>query len=186
MLLGLVLIVAALMMYFQFISPAYDASQKVKSEQLGHSILLREEQAAIKKVQDLISVYQTQGEVQEALSLALPADEDVAGALAQVYGIAKNTGLQFQSASISLRGTQAGSSGAARFSLQKPIGAISIVLQLSGSYEGFKEFLGLLENNLRIFDVGNITVSPGSAGGGRPPGLYGFNLSVTTYYQVNQ
>ena len=191
MLLSLVLIMAALMMYFQFIGPAYDDSQKVKSEQLGHSVLLRGEQAAIKKVQDLISAYQTQSEVQGALSLALPTEEDVAGALAQVHGIAKNTGLQLQSASVSGQGQQvdplrATATGMQRFSLQRPIGATSIVLQLSGPYEGFKEFLGLLENSLRIFDVDNIIVNPGSDSGGRPSGLYSFNLSVRTYYQANQ
>ena len=157
MILGLVLIVAALMVYFQFIKPAYDESQEVKSQQLGHSLFLREEQAAVKKVQELISAYQAQSETQNALFLALPAEEDAAGALAQIYGIARIAGLEFQSASVSSQGSQAGSSDlgqteAQGFSLQKPVGTITLSSQLSGSYEGFKDFLGLLENNLRIFE----------------------------------
>lgn len=188
---GLVLIVAALMIYFQFIRPAYDESQEVKSRQLGQSLLLREQQAAIRKVQELISVYQTQGEVQRALSFSLPIEEDVAGALAQIYGIAKNVGLEFQSASVSSQGLQASASefglGTAQsFSLQKPVGAISFALQMAGSYEEFKEFLGFLESNLRIFDVENVTISPGLAGAGQPAGRYGFSMIATTYYQVDQ
>ena len=149
MILGLVLIVAALMTYFQFIKPAYDESQKVKSQQLGHSLFLRNEQAAIKKVQDLISDYQTRSGEQEEISFALPTEADAAGALAQVYGIARNTGLQFQSASVSAQGAQTGSSElgqaeAQRFSIQKPIGTLALAIQLSGSYEGLKEFLKLL------------------------------------------
>lgn len=198
MLLGLVLIVSSLMTYFQFIRPAYDESQIIKSQQLGHSLFLQNEQEAIKKVQDLISAYQTQSRIQDAVSLSLPTEEDIGGALAQIYGIAKNSGLTFQSASISLLGIQAaggdiatqgsgqGAAVAPQFSLQQPVGSVVFSVRLTGSYEGLKDFLGLLETNIRIFDVGVLSIGSAATSGGVPTGIFNYDLSITTYYQVKK
>lgn len=194
MVLGLVLIVASLMVYFQFISSAYDEIQLIKSQKIGRGLLLQNEQLAIEKVQNLISEYQSQGQIQEKISLSLPATEDVGGGLAQIYGIAKNSGLALQSASISLLGIRSQNSGAAaelgsgeksasQFSLQKPIGSVVFNVRLTGSYDGLKDFLKLLETNIRIFDVGIISISPVGVSTGVPSGTFNYDVSITTYYQ---
>ncbi len=194
MILGLVLIVASLMIYFQLISPAYDETQTIKSQKISHGLLLSNEQSAIKKVQDLISAYQSQGQIQNAVSLSLPATEDIGGGLAQIYGIAKNSGLALQSVSISLLGIRSASGGAgagqgaaakstSQFSLQRPIGSVVFSVRLTGSYEGLKDFLHLLETNIRIFDVENLSINPAGASTGVPTGIFNYDLSVATYYQ---
>ena len=195
MVLGLVLLVASLMTYFQFITPAYDETQQIKSKQLGRSFFLKEEQSTIEKVQGLISSYQTQGQIQNAVSLSLPTNPDIGGALAQIYGISKNSGLVFQSASISSLSIQSVDSGAPlrdgtgesvavapSFSLQKPIGSVSFNVRLNGSYEGLKDFLDLLQTNIRIFDVKTLSISPAGASGASI-GIFNYDLSVVAYYQ---
>ena len=101
MILGLVLVVAALMIYFNFIKPAYEENQLIKSQQLGNSLFLQQEQEAIKRVQDLISIYQEQSMVQDAISAAIPEKEDANGALAQIYGAARNSSVSLESISVS-------------------------------------------------------------------------------------
>lgn len=183
MVLGLVLIVASFMLYLQFIRPAYFDSQDIKSQQLGKSLFLREEQDAISRVQNLISSYGVQNRVREAISMALPAEEDVGGAIAQLYGLSKNSGLSFHSASISVAGLKAATEDG-QPTLQKPVGPINFVLRLSGTYDELKKFLEFLETNIRIFDVQNLSLgSLGTAAGGTGPQEFNYDLLLLTYYQ---
>ena len=56
------------------------------------------------------------------------------------------------------------------------IGKINLQLSISAvDYKGFKNLLRLLENNLRLFDVSNVSFS---AGGNTT------NLTLTTYYYI--
>jgi LPS O-antigen subunit length determinant protein (WzzB/FepE family) len=56
------------------------------------------------------------------------------------------------------------------------IGKINLQLAISAvDYKGFKNLLRLLENNLRLFDVSNVSFS---AGGNTT------NLTLTTYYYI--
>ena len=184
MIVGLAFIVGAMMLYFNFIRPAYGDSQEIKSRQLGQRLFLTEQQDTIRKVQALISEYQTQLLAQEAVSLALPTKEDVGGGLAQLYGIARNSGLNMQSVSISVAGIGgAQTTGAApSFALQKPLGTIVFRARLVGGYEDLKRFLGFLETNIRIFDLDTLSLRPLGVGDGAA-GSFTYEISVATYYQ---
>ncbi|MEK9180563.1 MAG: hypothetical protein AAB897_04085 [Patescibacteria group bacterium] len=189
MIVGLALIVGAMMLYFQFIKPVYDDSQQVKSQQVSQRLFLLNEQDTIKRVQDLISSYQTQGELQQAISLALPAKEDVSGGLAQLYGLARASGVNFESASISVGALRGAAEAAAQeepqfapsFALQKPLGTVTYRVKITGPYVNLKSFLELLETNIRIFDLESLSLTPvGPAGAGT---LFSYEMAVTTYYQ---
>lgn len=185
---GLTLLVSAMVVYFEFITPVYSEVQNIKSKQIGSGRFLLSEQETIEKVRDLISSYEGQIKVQEFVSMALPSgDEDVPGALAQVYGLSKNSGLAMQSIGISAANPLGSPDGktAVAFSLQKPVGKISFNLRVNGSYEDLKGFLSLLETNIRIFDLVSVGVQPLAGEGGAPRDFYGYDINVVAYYQSN-
>lgn len=183
MVVGLALIAASFVVYFEFTRPAYFEIQSVKGEQLSNSLLLAEEQSAIKKVSDLISDYRGQAETQKAVSLALPPTNDPSGALAELYGMVKNSGLNLQSVAISQSPSSVGAGAGAVFNLQKPIGTIIFNIRASGTYRAFKELISLLETNIKTFNIGSIEIDQL---GGRNIDNFTYNLSVKTYYQTWQ
>ena len=184
MVVGFALIAASFVVYFEFTRPAYFEIQSIKGEHLSKSLFLAEEQSAIKKVGDLISDYRARGEMQQVVSLAFPLNEDPSGALAELYGMAKISGLNLQSvavssASVGTRGIGAGAGSA--FNLQKPIGTIVFNVRISGSYGAFKEFLSLLETNIKTFDIGSVEIGQI---GGKNNDNFTYGLMVKTYYQT--
>lgn len=200
---GLALLAATFISYFEFIQPAYDDAQSAKAAYISEQQFLDTEQSTVKKVQDLISSYENQAQVQQAVSSALPVQEDVVGAIAQLYGLASQSGLSLQSISVSVTGIQNASAvkpaaatasgalpSAANFqaSLQKPVGSISIQVKLDGQYENLKQFISLLGTNIRIFDVKTLgiqshTLSQGVGQTKTVQQTYNFDVNVMAYYQ---
>jgi len=188
----MVFLVSALVVYFEFIQPAYEEAQKIKSEELSAKAFLDSEKAAVNQVQNLISNYKGQGQIQEVVSLALPLKEDLSGALAQIYGLAQNNDLGFQSVSISVGGPESTPRSLSlgtqetsfRSSLKKAFGKITLSVRLSGSYGDLKNFLSQLETNIRVFDVDSLIIQPTTIPGKPAQDLYTYDLTFATYYQV--
>lgn len=183
---GLALLVGALVLYFEFVQPAYYDLQAAKSRQLGQQLFLEGEQGAIKKVQDLISVYQAQSSIQEAVSLSLPKEEAFSSAIAQLNGLARASGVALNSVAVSGGDAQGaggvGAAGKKLFALQRPVKTLIFNARFSGSYEDLKEFLSRLETNIRIFDVTSLSLHPGGGEGGGS-NSFTYELSLATYYQ---
>lgn len=133
----------------------------------------------------------------------MPSGPNVAGALAQLYGIAADNGLVIQNIVISPPIVQlqskgqvlqaqvdAVNSGSALTSSQikKPMGTLSLQITASGSYENFKNFLSQLETNIRIFDVTGVSITPPLSGISGARGVSAtsltYSVSVITYYQI--
>ena len=190
MILGLVLLVASMVLYFEFILPVYDEVLAIKAQKLGREEFLNGKKSIIKQVQSLIDTYEGQGQVQQVVSLTLPAEEDIGGAIAQLNGLARNSGFIVRSLSISTTdfyGGEANESGNGENSaavIQKPIGRVSISASMAGSYDNLKSFISLLETNVRIFDLENLAISPNLSGNkGSAQDIFEYSLGVVTYYQ---
>ena len=188
MLLGLVLLLGAFIVYFDLIQPAYQDAQATKATELGLSRFLSVEKEAVTKVQNLVSSYKGEGQVQGAVSAALPLQADDPGALAQIYGLAQNSGLSLLSVSVSVKNPQppvnAGpaSPGAA---LIKPTGMTLFQVKLVGPYDGLKAFLSRLETNMRIFDLVSLTLQTNAGGAGKASqATYSYDMVIATYYQL--
>lgn len=54
--------------------------------------------------------------------------------------------------------------------------ALTVSMEVNGTYEGFKNFLHELESYIRITDIDTLTLAPATNG-------FDFKLSVKTYYQ---
>ena len=198
MIIGSILMVGAVVLYFQFVQPAYDKVQGIKAKRQSEEAFLRSEEDLIKQVKDLISAYQGQEKIRQAVSIALPMKEDVAGAITQISGIATQSALSITSIDVSAVAPQtkkkaaSGASGASpaqgnfQSTLQKPMGSISFRVSLMGGYENLKSFIKLLETNLLIFDVKSISLKPSVQTSNSKivvQDAFEYEVLVTTYYQ---
>lgn len=183
--LALLLTVAAFAIYFSFIRPAYEDTQKIRSEEFSRQTFTDRQSAVINQVKKLISSYQGQGELQDAVSLSLPLRPDEPGALNQLNGLLENNRLFPQSFGISVLGSQGGTvrrtQGTSTQSFAKPLSTMLFKIRFVGTYEDIKNFLVNLETNIRIFDVRDLSVSPITTKGS--PTAYNVDLTVATYSQ---
>ncbi len=209
MILSLVFLVAALLVFFDLIEPAYGNVQSLKGKQLSLQNFVDQESKIIDQAKKVLADYENASQAQDNLALAMPAGPNVAMAVAQIYGIAQNNGVVVSGISVSPpvvqitqgstqpAGSSAGTganSGALGAQIVKPRGSVSIQISATGSYESLKAFLAQLETNIRIFDLTGISIQP-VAGGSAPataggkaalanPDLFNYTVAVTTYYQL--
>ena len=186
MVLTLVALVAAFVIFFQFIRPAYQAAQEVRGEVIARENLLEQQTAAIAEVKKLIEKYRQDTVVQETVSQVIPGQPEVGSALYQLSAIAGQYGIQFQSTtaqtpqlSIAKNEKTAQTVGTVR-----PLGVATFQVRFTTTYDSLKSFLEKLESNVRIMDVTGITVTQAGASAGA--GVLAVDLTVATYYQVTE
>lgn len=182
---AIVLIIAALVVFFDLVQPAYQSAQELKAEKISKQNFLDNQKATLSQVQDTIAAYQGSGNPQALASLALPAGKDESEIVHQIGVLASQYQLPIQSMTVSTPGaksTQARSKNelSSSSSLVKPVGVLNIQIRLAGSYANFKSFLESLESNIRIMDIGGVAVTPV----GKPnQDYYTYDLAVSSYYQ---
>ncbi len=194
--LALVFIVAAFIFFFDLVQPTYTDAKALQSKQLGEESYLKNQITLVSQVQATLNTYQNEAQSAANVGLAMPSGEDIAGALAQIQGIAANNNIAINSISVTppeiqVRATAAGGTAASSSSsLIKPLGSFTFKFAASGSYESFKNFLSEIETNIRIFDVKAISLQPiavaVSTGAKSVPSHDAFNYTITvaTYYQT--
>ncbi len=191
--LGFLFLIAAVVAFFDLVQPEYNAAKNLQSQQIGEQNYLTTQTATVKQVQTVLNAYQNDAQNATNVNLAMPSGEDVAGALAQIQGIAENTGIAITSISATpprLRVAQLPAAASATSTqLMKPLGTFTFTLAASGSYEQFKSFLQDLETNIRIFDVQAVTLQQGSAAvvSGKTVttrDIFNYSITVATYYQT--
>ncbi|MDP2741601.1 MAG: hypothetical protein Q8O66_02880 [bacterium] len=185
LLISFMLFVASLIVYFNLIVPAGDEEQRIKAQAISREDFVKNQQAAISQVQKLISSYKGEGELRDVVSSVLPLSPDLAGAFAQLSGLAQVNKLLIQNVTVGIpinQNAQVNNNAGAAVSqpLARPFGSVDFQMKVVGSYGDFKSFLKNLETNIRIFDVKKITlespVKPNQE-------IYNYDLTVGTYYQ---
>ncbi len=196
LLLCLAFLVAALLIFFELIEPAYGDLQTKKATQLSNQNFLATESQAVAQAKSLLTQYENDTVAESSLALAMPSGPDVAGALAELYGIAANNNINVQSIAISApiiqQSQAAGSTTGSSLTLAqivKPLGKLSLTLAASGNYENFKNFLSQLETNIRLFDITSLSLTPAvtaatTGKGGGNADLFSYSATVVTYYQL--
>lgn len=195
MILALALLIASLLAFFDLIQPTYADLQTKKGTELASKNFLATEQRTVDQAKDLLAQFQTESQAQDNLSLAMPSGPNVAGALAQLYGIAQNNSVAIQSVNVSPTNLQLQSQAAkavaqGAVNVVKPLGTISFQVTAAGNYGSIKNFLSQIEANIRIFDVTVLSIQPsGNApvtakGISATPDLFTYNITVVTYYQL--
>ncbi|MDO8601533.1 MAG: type 4a pilus biogenesis protein PilO [bacterium] len=178
LLLSVVVFIAAVVVYSTFVVPEYNQVSALRGESQAKQQTLDQQRTILDKVSSLLTRYQSIPKLGEVVSLALPSDEDVAGAFQQIYTIASASGISIQqfsaNTSLGLTSTKKGSS------VVRSVGTAQLNLILSGTYESFKTFIEAAERNMRIMDITNVKVQSAARSSGN---LFLFNLTINAYYQ---
>lgn len=178
LLISIAVFIAAVFVYSTFVVPEYEQVNLLRAEVAAKQQTLDEQRTIVEKVSALLTRYQSIPKLGEVISVALPADEDVASAFQQIYAIAAASGISIQQFSANT-GLSLGTNDPDNVAV-RAVGTAQLNLYLVGSYENFKAFLETLERNMRIMDVVNLRIQ--SAGRSAPNSLL-FNLTINTYYQ---
>lgn len=194
-LLAFVFILAAFVFFFDLVQPTYENMEALRSNELGEETFLESQTALVQQAQATLNTYQNEAQSAANIGLAMPSGEDVAGALAQIQGIATNSGITVESISVTtpqvqVQATAAGGSTPSSVGITKPFGSFTLRLTASGSYESFKNFLSEVETNIRIFDVESVSLEPAVVGvptGAKSASSYDafdYSITVAAYYQT--
>jgi Tfp pilus assembly protein PilO len=191
-LIAIFFVIIAIIILFDWIEPEYSNMMTIKAQLLGEQAFLSSEQQTATQVKNLVSSYETQSQSAAAtnIALAIPPSQDLAGALAQIYGLAQASGLTVSGVGISapsVSGSQITSSSTATI---QPLNRISFQVSAAGSYEALKNFVSSLETNVRIFDLKSFSMnsissasSGGRSGNANSQDFFSYSFSVATYYQ---
>lgn len=193
---ALLIIVAAVVVLFEFVKPEYANLMTLKGNAASEQQFLTNQQQIITRMQGVLASESNQASSSQAVNLALPVGVNSAGALAQLYGIAGVSGITIQSVGVSLQAapqnaspSTASKAAVSVASLIKPAGSLTFQIAAAGSYEGLKNFLHGLETNVRIFDVTALSIKPvptvtasGAALNGSQD-FFNYTMTVVAYYQ---
>ena len=178
LLLSVAIFVMAIFVYSTFVAPEYGRINALRGEAQAKQQTLDEQRIILEKVSSLLARYQSIPKLGEVVSVALPPDEDVAGAFQQLYTIAAASGITIQQFSVNTGIGLSSTKGDAP--AVRSVGTAQINLFLNGTYESFKAFVEAAERNMRIMDISNVKVQPVNRSGGN---TFLFNLTIHTYYQ---
>lgn len=184
MIVTLVCVVAAAVIFFQFVRPAYVETQVVRGEVISRENFVEEQAASIEAAQKLIEKYRSDTQVQDTVSRVLPSTPDVGGALYQLTAIASQYNVQVlsttaQTPQLSIAARPASSTAA---SAVRPLGVATFQVKFNARYEDLKGMIEKLESNVRLMDVTAVSVAQGTAGAA---GTLAVDLTVATYYQIS-
>lgn len=169
-------LVAALAIYGLFIKPAYNEIISLRGALDSKDRFLREQNLAFGKVNDLIVQYQSASQLQDAVSLSFPLKEDLASIFNGLRVLAAVNNLTVEIFGVKPLAFQELMAAP----LVKRVGPLQLSLRVTGSYDGFKNFLKNIETNVRIMDIQNVSVE---RLGGPAANFFGYNLIINTYYQ---
>lgn len=183
MVVTLVSIVAAAVVFFEFVRPAYVETQAVRAEVISRQEFMEKQTASIEAAQKLIEKYRADGEVQDTVSRVLPSTPDVGGALYQLTSIASQYNIELLSttAQTPQLAIAAPKNASSTGSGVRPLGIATFQVKFNARYDDLKPLLEKLESNVRLMDVTAIAITQGTAG---PSGTLSVDLTVATYYQV--
>lgn len=134
---------------------------------------------------DLEKIKETFEDLEEELNkvtYALPSEPETAELLIQLEALANENGLLLKAISfqeVSEEISEEVTDKPAKVSDEIPK-SVLVNLQLTGTYEAFKNFLEALEKSLRIMDVLSIRFEPLSE---ELSNLYSFTLEIKAYWQ---
>jgi len=174
----------ALVLYANFIGPAYDT---IKVEQ-GKLIAARQKNAEytsiFTRLKQASSEFQQSSEVQNRVSMALPLAANVPDSMNQLSVIAAANGLTITSIDIVNAPVVPSIAGkAGESSLIKGVGVLKNSIRLTGTYDQLKSFLQGVETGVRIASISSVKID--KIANPITPGTLGITVEVETYYQIN-
>lgn len=159
---ALLFFIGALLVYFNLIRTETAAVNELRAKVQSRSNLLATQQEVVGQVQNLIAQFQNVGQIQEAVSLAVPTGEQNVGALRQIEAITNAAGVSLSS--IDFKAGIAKAVGKKNASstdnLIKRLGVLKVTMNVMGGYDSLKLFLSNLETSMRLANVQSFKYAP--------------------------
>lgn len=178
LLVSAVLLVAALAVYSVLVRAEYANVQNLRGTLESKTQILDMETKAVEQVKNLVVSLKSIGSISDKLSVALPQDESMASAVAQINALAQLHGTALQGIGVSYLPVIP---PPVKLSFVKGVGSLEFNIKFNGSYAGGRDFLMDLERNLRIMDVKNLKLQSGA---NIAQDFMNFDVTVDTYYQA--
>ncbi len=187
-------IIAALLW---FVQPTYGEIKNLAQKIETKENTLEKKQKLVFDIEKLVNQYEDiEGRVNKVF-YALPNKAEIPNVLVQLEALASENGMIFESSNFSKIQQSAQnkttSENNAASSLEtadqqniiEQTRSVSIDINLTGSYENFKNYLRSLENNIRIMDITsiNFSSSSGSSEEEEVSDNFSYSIRLKVYYQ---
>ncbi|MDP2703674.1 MAG: hypothetical protein Q8P01_00345 [bacterium] len=174
-----VLFILTLVVYANLIRPAVKEVGEKRSVLYSKATALQNQEAAVGKVQELVSQMKGVSRFERSVSLIMPQEPGVTEALGQLRAITESSQVALSSFSISASPFQSSDAP-----LVRRLGTLLLGLSVTGSYENIKGFLQALETNVRVFNVKSARIVPARADSpNAPSSQFTAQMTVEVYYQ---
>lgn len=149
---------------------------------------LSEKQLLLAKIEKLEKKYEEAEESLKKVNYILPSSQEIPNLIVQLEALALEGGLVLESIQFSevKEVTQARAEAvrtATKETQSVDYKILSIELSLKGTYSAFKNFLKLVEENIRLMDINSISLSPESLEEEMEAPIFDLNIKINTYYQ---
>jgi Tfp pilus assembly protein PilO len=184
-LLSFTFIAIALVLYVNFIKPAYADIKKDQGKLNAITSKNQEYKDVFGKLKGVLDELKKSPDLQNRVSMVLPLSANTPDSLNQITSIASANGLTISSAELieaPAIPTPIDASGSA--SIVKGIGVIRNNIRISGTYAQIKSFLQGVESGVRISSIKSMRIDRSSTITNTDS--YAVALEVETYYQANQ
>ena len=173
---GVSLMGLAIIVFWVFIMPAFNKISALNKESAERNEFLSSRVEILNKIGDLNKEYKKRSQEAAKISSVIPAAKGIAELVSTIEAISQQTGLQL------VEITTGGSSNlpTGQAGQQQELQTISIELGLVGGYQSLVSFLDLIEKNIRLIDVFELSVSQSSTPGEQI--VLNFRIKANAYY----
>lgn len=178
------LFIGVIVVYFQLIVPKAKELSKRRAEIFAKQSAYNDQKEAVDQVQKLISEIQRLKELQKSVDFAMPKGPDTIGALRQIDAVSKSTNATIVSLNFRVLPPAIPPAKNKKVSIVRPMGVVNVNVSVKGFYDNLKQFLKLLEKNIRVANVKTYRFTPGL---GKDAGSNDtLEIAVDMFYQTEQ
>jgi len=172
--------------YSLFVQPELAIIAELRGTLQSKMELLEQQRTVNEQVKNLLSRFKSVSNLESIVSMAIPVNEDFGALLHQLNTLAGSSGLtvagiDFRSLSLP-RSRRRTESQSAAIPETPTRGRVAMEVSLQGSYAALKSFLKLIETNVRILDVKNLSLAAVDQANIRD--LFTYRVLIEGYFQV--
>ncbi len=168
--LGFGLIGLAIIVVWIFVMPAWNRISSLNDAIAEREDILSSRSDILRRIEELNTQYTERSEDVNRISSVVPKTKNAAELVSTVETITSQTGLQLIEITMGETGR----------SQQQGLKTVFVELGLTGSYPSLTSFLDLLEKNLRLIDVFELSASQAAIPGAQT--ILNFRIKANTYY----
>ncbi|MAG44975.1 hypothetical protein CL633_03760 [bacterium] len=188
-----ILICASLLLVLLLVWPNFNKVRTLRNNIKNTQDVILFKKVSLRDFEEIQKRYQNE-ETLDKIDQALPAEEDLPNLLVQIEALAMENGMFFSSIGFDSnkeKGNSLQMENNSNLGSNSSYSTTVITLDLLGTYENFKKYLGSIASNLRLMDVVEIGLvahenksdNLENASSSMAQEEYSFNLKIHVYYR---